>query len=122
MGVSKITKVSVILPRSHMPNAMEQLSKFDYFHAAQPDSSNYDELLTDYSKRSFKISVQMSEIINELELKLNPGVMEVLKSGYKDSSQTIDLERWPDMINTLETNALPIICLLYTSPSPRDRG
>ncbi len=92
-----------------MPNAMEQLSKFDYFHAAQPDSSNYDELLTDYSKRSFKISVQMSEIINELELKLNPGVMEVLKSGYKDSSQTIDLERWPDMINTLETNALPII-------------
>ena len=109
MGVSKITKVSVILPRSHMPNAMEQLSKFDYFHAAQPDSSNYDELLTDYSKRSFKISVQMSEIINELELKLNPGVMEVLKSGYKDSSQTIDLERWPDMINTLETNALPII-------------
>ena len=101
MGVSKITKVSVILPRSHVSNAMEQLSKFDYFHADQPDSSTYDELLTDYSKRSFKISVQMSEIINELELKLNPGVMEVLKSGYKDSSQTIDLERWPDMILSL---------------------
>ena len=65
MGVSKITKVSVILPRSHVPNAMEQLSKFDYFHAAQPDSSTYDELLTDYSKRSFKIYVQISDIIKE---------------------------------------------------------
>ena len=35
--------------------------------------------------------------------------MEVLKSGYKDSSQTIDLDRWPDMMNKLETNASPII-------------
>ena len=109
MGVSKITKVSVILPRSHVPNAMEQLSKFDYFHAAQPDSSTYDELLTDYSKRSFKIYVQISDIIKELDLQLNPGVMEVLKSGYKDSSQTIDLDRWPDMMNKLDTNASPII-------------
>ena len=83
MGVSKITKVSIVLPRSHLPNAMEQLSKFDYFHAAQPNSSTYDETLTDYSKRSFKIYIQISDIIKELELKLTPGVMDVLKSGYK---------------------------------------
>tara|TARA_B100000029_G_scaffold513861_1_gene614700 strand:- start:13024 stop:15174 length:2151 start_codon:yes stop_codon:yes gene_type:complete len=109
MGVSKITKVSVILPRSHVPNAMEQLSKFDYFHAAQPDSSTYDELLADYSKRSFKFYVRISDIIKELELNLNPGVMDVLKSGYKDSSQTIDLERWPDLMNKLEENASSIV-------------
>ena len=109
MGVSKITKVSIVLPRSHMPNAMEQLSKFDYFHAAQPNSSTYDETLTDYSKRSFKIYIQISDIIKELELKLTPGVMDVLKSGYKESSKTIELDRWVDMIKTLETNASPII-------------
>ena len=109
MGVSKITKVSIVLPRSHMPNAMEQLSKFDYFHAAQPNSSTYDETLTDYSKRSFKIYIQISDIIKELELKLTPGVMDVLKSGYKESSKTIELDRWVDMIKTLETNASPMI-------------
>ena len=109
MGVSKITKVSIVLPRSHMPNAMEQLSKFDYFHAAQPNSSTYDETLTDYSKRSFKIYIQISDIIKELELKLTPSVMDVLKSGYKESSKTIELDRWVDMIKTLETNASPII-------------
>ena len=109
MGVSKITKVSIVLPRLHMPNAMEQLSKFDYFHAAQPNSSTYDETLTDYSKRSFKIYIQISDIIKELELKLTPSVMDVLKSGYKESSKTIELDRWADMIKTLETNASPII-------------
>ena len=61
MGVAKVSKVSVVLPRSHLPSAMEQLSKFDYFHADQPDSSNYDELLSDYSRRTFKPISKIAE-------------------------------------------------------------
>ena len=85
MGVSKVTKVSLVLPRINLSHAMEELSKFDYFHAEQPDSSNYDPLLDDYSRRSFKIYIQLSELIKELKLKITPGVMDVLKSGYNIS-------------------------------------
>lgn len=109
MGVAKVSKVFVVLPRSHLPSAMEQLSKFDYFHADQPDSSNYDELLSDYSRRTFKIYIQISDLVKELNLKLIPGIMDVLKSGYKDSSTDIQLDRWHDMLTILETKASPIV-------------
>ena len=88
---------------------MEELSKFDYFHAEQPDSSNYDQLLDDYSRRSFKIYIQISELIKELKLKITPGVMDVLKSGYNISPETVELNQWKDILNILETKASPVV-------------
>ena len=109
MGVSKVTKISLVLPRINLSHAMEELSKFDYFHAEQPDSSNYDQLLDDYSRRSFKIYIQISELIKELKLKITPGVMDVLKSGYNISPEIVELNQWKDILNILETKASPVV-------------
>ena len=109
LGVSKISKVSVILPRSQLTLAMEKLFQFETFHAQQSDSSQYDELLDDYSKRSLRIYVKLSELVKELKLKPLPGILDTLKDGYNISAEKFELNKWEDILSILETQTDPVI-------------
>ena len=112
MGVLKISKISVILPRSQLSLAMEKLFRFETFHAQQSDSSHYDELLDDYSKRSLRIYVKLSELIKELKLKPTPGILDTLKDGYNISAEKLELNKWEDILSILEDKTDPIITLI----------
>ena len=112
MGVLKISKISVILPRSQLSLAMEKLFRFETFHAQQSDSSHYDELLDDYSKRSLRIYVKLSELIKELKLKPTPGILDTLKDGYNISAEKLELNKWEDILSILENKTDPIITLI----------
>ena len=113
LGVSKISKVSVIPPRSQLTLAMEKLFQFETFHAQQPDSSQYDELLDDYSKRSLRIYVKLSELVKELKLKPLPGILDTLKDGYNISTKKFELNKWEDILSILETQTDTVITSIF---------
>ena len=109
MGILKISKVSVILPRSQLSLAMKKLFRFETFHAQQSDSSEYDELLDDYSKRSLRVYVELSDLIKKLKLKPTPGIMDVIKGGYDISPEKLELNKWEDLLSVIENQTKPIV-------------
>ena len=48
-------------------------------------------------------------------------ISEESRAVYRLLTEEIDLAK-PDDLSYLELQAVPLTCLLYTSPSPRDRG
>ena len=68
------------------------------------------------------ISPSYEEICIELSLKSKSGIHRIVKSleerGYVERLQNKARAIAPKK----HTNGQPYICLLYTSPSPRDRG
>ncbi len=109
MGVAKLSKVSLILPRSDVPVALRELSEFGMFHPTQPHSESYDLNLDKLASKAFKTYITSGEIIRDTKLQLEPGLIEILLKGYNVSKETFTATDWEDLVNKTEAEAKPLI-------------
>lgn len=109
MGVTKLSKVSVIVPRSEVPFVLRELSEFGMFHPSQPHSEKYDPKLDDLSSRAFRTYIALGEIVRDASLKLEPGILDILAKGYHISKEKFTVSDWEDLVNRVEADAKPLI-------------
>jgi len=109
VGVTRLSKVSLIVPRSEVPAALRQLSEFGLFHPAQPHSESYDLRLDDLSSKAFRVYIALGEIIRETKLQLEPGLVEILLKGYKVPKEKFTATDWEDLVNKTDAEAKPLI-------------
>ena len=109
MGVTKLSKVSLILPRSDVPVVLRELSEFGMFHPAQPHSESYDLELDEFASKAFKTYIALGEIIRDTKLQLEPGLIEILLKGYNVSKEKFHATDWEDLVNKTEAEAKPLV-------------
>ena len=109
VGVTKLSKVSLIVPRSDIPAALRRLSEFGMFHPVQPQSESYDPKLDELASKAFKVYIALGEIIRDTKLQLEPGVIEILMKGYNVSKEKFTATDWEDLVNKVEVEAEPLI-------------
>ena len=88
---------------------MRELAEFEIFHPDQPQSQTYDPLLDDLSSRAFKVQITLRDLLRDLNLRLEPGIMEILRRGYHVDKDRIEAADWTDFIQEIETKATPLI-------------
>lgn len=88
---------------------MRELAEFEMFHPDQPQSQTYDPLLNDLSSRVFKVQIALRDLIRDLNLGLEPGIIEILRKGYHVDKERLEAADWTDFIQEIETKANPLI-------------
>ncbi|MEM4311271.1 MAG: V-type ATPase 116kDa subunit family protein [Nitrososphaerales archaeon] len=108
MGVSRLLKVTLIVPKVELNEVLRELSYFEYFHPLQKEINPQESLLASINLRALKLEQELSEIINQLELKKGSGLSSLLakKEEIKEKRKARD---WEDFVKNLELEARPII-------------
>ncbi|MCP8313276.1 MAG: hypothetical protein H3Z53_02730 [archaeon] len=108
--VEQMAKVTLLVPRSELPVAIEELTKFEWFHTAQPKSVTYDVNIDALSMRAYKLFIELDSIIKELQLKAQLGIIETIKKGaIVTKKEKIVAKDWKDFLDQVEAQANPLL-------------
>ncbi|MBI2184701.1 MAG: hypothetical protein HYU39_07070 [Thaumarchaeota archaeon] len=109
MGVVELSKVTLILPRSELPEATKTLCQFEWFHPTGPEAKTIDTQVDALTSRTFKVFIDLDELSRNLGLKVEPGVMDVLSKGVKTEKEKFTATDWMSLVTKLEAEAKPLI-------------
>ncbi|MBA3978935.1 MAG: ATPase, partial [Nitrosopumilus sp.] len=85
MGLARLSKVTLFVPRAESATAVSRLAEFEWFHPLSvPSVSEYsnpelDDLLL-HSQKQFQ---SIDEIVRSLNIKPDIGIMDTLMKGAK---------------------------------------
>src|ERR671920_2446271 len=81
MGLARLVKTSLVLPRSETQQAVSRLAELEWFHSFENNSdysnSYYDDLLL----KAQRLFQDIDEIVRALEVPLETGVMATMFKG-----------------------------------------
>ena len=109
MGLAKLSKVTMLVPRKDLDITLRNISEFEWFHPSPIESAFSDPKMEDIGGKSFKLFAELDELTTSLGVQLEPGVIEILKKGYNIVQEERNAEDWSDFIHKVEKEARPII-------------
>jgi V/A-type H+/Na+-transporting ATPase subunit I len=81
MGIARLVKTSLVLPRSETQQAVSKLAELEWFHSLENNSeysnSYYDDLLL----KAQRLFQEVDEVVRTLEIPLETGVMVTMFKG-----------------------------------------
>lgn len=81
MGIARLVKTSLVLPRSETQHAVSKLAELEWFHSLENNSeysnSYYDDLLL----KAQRLFQEIDEVVRALEIPLETGVMATMFKG-----------------------------------------
>ena len=101
MGLAQLAKVTLILPRSESSTAASKLAQFEWFHPISSNSEFSDPNLDQLHLRSQKLFQNIDEIVRELEIKTDIGIMNALMKGTPKNKKELQVSEIDQLITTL---------------------
>ncbi len=108
MGVARLTKVTIISPRSEYEEVAKSLAKFEYFHPVEGAQQNFDPGVQELTVKSVRLFAQADQAVKDLGLKLMPGQMDIVFGGAKVPRSTFEASDWEDLLNKADVQLEPI--------------
>ena len=90
MGVARLTKVTIISPRSEYEEVAKALAQFEDFHPLEGAAQNFDPGVQELTVKAVRIFAQADQAVKDLGLKLMPGQMEIVFGGVKIPKSTFE--------------------------------
>ncbi len=109
MGVVQLSKVTLVMPRSEIPEATRQLCEFEWFHPKETEAKILDPAVDSLSSRAFKVFVDLDELARALDIKVEPGVLEIITKGVRIEKHKMRIQDWASLVAELEAEARPLI-------------
>ena len=109
MGLAQLAKVTLILPRSESSTAASKLAQFEWFHHISSNSEFSDPNLDQLHLRSQKLFQNMDEIVRELKIKTDIGIMNALMKGTPKNKKELQVSEIDQLITTLEDDSKTLI-------------
>jgi len=114
MTFAKLSHATIIFPRSHLPSVAKQLSEFDWFHYINPEVRDLDPIVNETRNKAFNLYVDTKEIIESLDISIEPGIMDMLFHGYDIKTEEYTVHDWQHFIDKLETDSNSLVVNLRT--------
>ena len=108
MGVARLSKVTVIAPRSEYEGVAKALAKFEDFHPVEGAPPNFDPGVQELTVKAVRIFAQADQAVKDLGLKLMPGQMDIVFGGAKVPQSTFEASDWEDLLNKADARLEPI--------------
>ena len=108
MGVARLSKVTVIAPRSEYEGVARALAKFEDFHPLEGAPPIFDPGVQELTVKAVRIFAQADQAVKDLGLKLMPGQMDIVFGGVKVPQSTFEATDWEELLNKADSQLDPI--------------
>ncbi len=102
MGVAKLKKASLLLPRIETQEAVSRLAELEWFHPIQTASEHINPYFDDLLLKAQKLYQDIDEVIRALGIPLETGVMATMFKGAPKEKTDYVIEDIQDFIADLE--------------------
>ena len=108
MGVARLTKVTVISPRSEFQDVARALAQFEDFHPVEETGQNFDPRVQELTVKAVRLFAQADQAVKDLDLKLMPGQIDIVFRGIKIPQSTFEAATWEELLEKAEAKLDPI--------------
>jgi len=108
LGVARLSKVTVIAPRSEYEGVARALAKFEDFHPLEGAPPIFDPGVQELTVKAVRIFAQADQAVKDLGLKLMPGQMDIVFGGVKVPQSTFEATDWEELLNKADSQLDPI--------------
>lgn len=108
MGRARLSKVTVIAPRSEYEAVSRELAQFGDFHRIEEKEPELDPVLQELSVKAVRLFAQADQAVKDLGIQLMPGTLDVLFKGVKVPRREVQAEDWDDLLLKAERELNPI--------------
>ena len=108
MGVARLSKVTIISPRSEYGDVAKELAKFEDFHPLEGAAQNFDPGVQELTVKAVKLFAQADQAVKDLALKLMPGQMDIVFRGVKIPKSTYEAFNWKELLDKADAQLGPI--------------
>jgi V/A-type H+-transporting ATPase subunit I len=105
MGVAKLKKAALILPRIESQEAVSKLAELEWFHSIQTTSEHLNPYFDDLLLKAQRLYQDIDEVIRALGIPLETGVMATMFKGAPKEKTDYVIEDIQDFIADLEVKS-----------------
>jgi V/A-type H+-transporting ATPase subunit I len=109
MGLAQLAKVTLILPRTESSKVASKLAQFEWFHPISSNSEYSDPHLDQLHLRSQKLFQSIDEVVRELGIKTEIGIMDALIKGTPKNKKELQISEIEQLITKLEEESKTLI-------------
>src|SRR5581483_10575542 len=109
MGLAKLKKAALILPRIETQEAVSKLAELEWFHPIQTNSEHLNPFFDDLLLKAQKLYQDIDEVIRALGIPLETGVMATMFKGAPKEKTDYVIEDIRDFIADLEDKSRALL-------------
>ncbi len=109
MPEAKLSKVTLIMPRSEASEAVSKVSELEWFHPIKRDSKHTNPDIADLLLRAQKTFQSIDDIVRSLEIPVEVGIMETMFRGPPKFDTKFSIDSIEELIERLEAEAKPLV-------------
>ncbi|MBI3841284.1 MAG: hypothetical protein HY297_04970 [Thaumarchaeota archaeon] len=108
MGVARLSKLTIISPRSEYEDVVRALAKFEDFHPVEAAAQNFDPAVQELTVRVVRLFAQADQATKDLDLQLMPGQIDIVFRGVKVQKSEFAAGTWKELLGSAEAMLSPI--------------
>jgi V/A-type H+-transporting ATPase subunit I len=109
LGVARLSKVTIISPRSEYEDVASALAHFEDFHPLEGAPQNFDPGVQELTVKAVRLFAQADQAVKDLGLKLMPGQMDIVFRGVKIPKSTYEASNWEELLDKADAQLGPIV-------------
>lgn len=109
MGLAKLMKATVVLPRVDTPEVVSKLAELEWFHPIQTPSDHSNPYLDDLLLKAQRLFQEIDEVVKDLGIPLETGVMATMFKGAPKGKTDYFIENIQNFIADLEDKSAVIL-------------
>ena len=109
MGLAKLMKATIVLPRVDTQEVVSKLAELEWFHPIQTPSDHPNPYLDDLLLKAQRLFQEIDEVIKELGIPLETGVMATMFKGAPKGKTDYFIENIQNFIADLEDKSAAIL-------------
>ena len=109
MGIAKLAKVTLILPRVESAQAISRLAEFQWFHPVTTASEHSEPNLDNLLLRSQKLYQNVDEIVRALGIQVGIGIIDTMIKGAKKEKKEFKVAELESLVAKLEAESKILI-------------
>src|SRR5215208_4262074 len=109
MGLAKLMKATIVLPRVDTQEVVSRLAELEWFHPIQTPSDHPNPYLDDLLLKAQRLFQEIDEVIKELGIPLETGVMTTMFKGAPKGKTDYFIENIQNFIADLEDKSAAIL-------------
>ncbi|TLX99659.1 MAG: hypothetical protein E6K95_09350 [Thaumarchaeota archaeon] len=109
MGVARLSRVTVMLPRGDYQEALTYLSQFEEFHRISTEQGAFDPATEGLAVRAVRLFAQTDQAVKSLSLPLSPPMLDVIFRGVSVPETVYEAARWNELLDKAEGEARPVV-------------
>jgi V/A-type H+/Na+-transporting ATPase subunit I len=109
VGIAKLAKITLILPRVESAQAISRLAEFQWFHPVSTSSEHSEPNLDDLLLRSQKLYQNVDEIVRSLGIKVSIGIIDTMIKGAKKEKKEFKVAELESLIVKLEVESKTLV-------------